>query len=76
LDQISGQVYRIRIGPDYSKKILDWIRIAKISNLFNTTCNLLVIGLAKFVSMNLFLVWQNTALSDYTLTTLFAAYLD
>ena len=37
LDQIFGQVYRIRIGPEYSMKILDWIRIAKISNLFNTT---------------------------------------
>jgi len=30
-------VYRIRIGPDYSKKILDWIRIPKISDLFNTS---------------------------------------
>jgi len=37
LDQIFGQVYRIRIGSDYSVKILDWIRIAKISDLFNTT---------------------------------------
>jgi len=37
LDQIFGQVYRIKIGLDYSIKILDWIRIAKISNLFNTT---------------------------------------
>jgi len=36
LDQIFGQVYRIRTGPDCSMKILDWIRIAKISNLFNT----------------------------------------
>jgi len=36
LDQIFGQVYRIRIGPDYSMKTLDWIRIAKIFNLFNT----------------------------------------
>jgi len=36
LNQIFGQVHRIRIGPDYSMKILDWIRIAKISNLFNT----------------------------------------
>jgi len=26
-----------RIGPDYSMKILDWIRIAKISDLFNTS---------------------------------------
>jgi len=30
------QVYRALIGPDYSMKILDWIRIAKISNFFNT----------------------------------------
>ena len=36
LDQIFGQVYRIRIRPDYSTKTLDWIRIAIISNLFNT----------------------------------------
>jgi len=32
-----GQVYRIRIRPEYSMKILDWIRIAKISNLFITS---------------------------------------
>ena len=37
LDQIFGQVNRIRIGLDNSKKILDWIRTAKFSNLFNTT---------------------------------------
>ena len=37
MDQIDGQVYRIRIGPDYTRKILDWIRIAKISKLFNTS---------------------------------------
>jgi len=36
LDQIFGQFYRIRIGPDCTMKILDWIRITKISNLFNT----------------------------------------
>jgi len=35
LDQTFGQVYQIRIGPDYSMKILDWSRIAKISDLFN-----------------------------------------
>jgi len=28
-----GQVYRIRLGPDYSMKNLDWIRIAKIPDL-------------------------------------------
>jgi len=39
LDQIFGQVYRIRIGPDYSKKILDWIRIPKNSDLFNTNAH-------------------------------------
>jgi len=27
----------MRIGPDYSRKTLDWSRIAKISDLFNTT---------------------------------------
>jgi len=37
LDQIFRQVYRIRIGPDHWKKILDWIRIPKIPDLFNTT---------------------------------------
>jgi len=36
LDQIFGQVYWIRIGPDYTMKILDWVGIAKIFNLFNT----------------------------------------
>ena len=36
MDQISGQVYWMRIGPDYSMKILDWIRIPKISNLCKT----------------------------------------
>ena len=36
MDEIFGQVYRIRIAPDYSMKILDWIRIAKVSDLFNT----------------------------------------
>jgi len=35
----------------------------------------LLIGYAKFVSMNLFLVWQDRALSVY-IWTLFAAYLD
>jgi len=37
LDKIFGQVYRIRIGPHYSIKILDCIRIAKISDLFNNS---------------------------------------
>ena len=32
LDQISEQVYRIRIGPDSSIQISDWIKIAKISD--------------------------------------------
>jgi len=36
LDQIFGQVYRMKIGPEYSMKISGWIRIAKISDLFNT----------------------------------------
>jgi len=35
--QIFGKFYRIWLGPDYSMKMLDWIRIAKISDLFNTT---------------------------------------
>jgi len=38
LDQIFGQYCRIRIGLDYTVKILDWIRIAKISDPFNTNC--------------------------------------
>jgi len=33
--QIFGQCYRIRIGPDYTTKILDRIRIAKISDPIN-----------------------------------------
>jgi len=37
LDQIFGQVYQIRIGPVYSMKMSDWIWIAKISDLFNTS---------------------------------------
>ena len=36
----------------------------------------LLTGNSKFVSMNLFLVWQDRALSVYILRTLFAAYLD
>jgi len=36
LDKIFGQVYRNWKGPDYSRKNLDWIRIAKISSLLNT----------------------------------------
>jgi len=36
----------------------------------------LLIGNPKFVKMNLFLVWQDRALSVYILRTLFAAYLD
>jgi len=31
-----GQVYQIKIGPDNSIKILDWITIVKISDLLNT----------------------------------------
>jgi len=31
--------YRIRIGLDYTLKILDWIRIAKIFDPFNTNPN-------------------------------------
>ena len=34
--QIFGQDCRIKIGLDYTMKILDWIRIANISDLFNT----------------------------------------
>jgi len=30
-------VLLVRIGLDYALKILDWIRIAKISNPFNTS---------------------------------------
>jgi len=30
LDQIFGQHYRIRVRLDYTMKILDWMRIAKI----------------------------------------------
>jgi len=36
LDQIFGQYFRIGIGLFYTIKILDWIRIAKISDPFNT----------------------------------------
>jgi len=36
----------------------------------------LLIGNSKFLSMNLFLVWQDRALSVYILRTLFAACLD
>ena len=39
LDQKFGQVYQIRIAPDCSMKILDWIRISKIPNLFNTNAH-------------------------------------
>jgi len=31
-----GQFYRIRIGLDYTMKILDWIRTAIIFDPFNT----------------------------------------
>jgi len=37
LDHTFGHYYRIRIGLDYKMKILDWIRIAKISDPFNTS---------------------------------------
>jgi len=40
VDQIFEQVYRIRIGQDFSMKILDWIRIAKLSDLFNINAHL------------------------------------
>jgi len=43
LDQVFGQVYRIRIGPDCSMKILDWTRIAKFSNLLNTSMRLSIV---------------------------------
>jgi len=36
---IRAHLCRIKIGPDYSMNILDWIRISKISDLFNTTVN-------------------------------------
>jgi len=32
-----GQYYRISIGLDYTMKILDWIRIANMSDPFNTS---------------------------------------
>ena len=32
LDQILGLCYRIRIGLDYTKKMLDWIRIANVQH--------------------------------------------
>jgi len=32
-----AQVYRIRVGPDYTNKISGWIGIAKISDPFNTS---------------------------------------
>ena len=40
VDQIFEQVYRIRIGQDFSMKILDCIRIAKLSDLFNFNAHL------------------------------------
>jgi len=33
----------MRIGPDYSMKILDRIRIVKISDLFNTMAEMITI---------------------------------
>jgi len=36
---LSGLPDWIRIGPDYSMKILDWIGIAKISDLFYTSAS-------------------------------------
>ena len=39
LDQIFGQYYRIRIGLDCTVRILDWTKIAKISDPFNTRAN-------------------------------------
>jgi len=37
LDQIFGQVYRIRISPGYWKKNLDWIKIPKPPNCSTLT---------------------------------------
>jgi len=37
IGKIFGHVYRNRIGLDYTMKIFDWIRMAKISDRFNTT---------------------------------------
>jgi len=39
-----GQYYRIAIGLDYTMKILDWIRIAKTSDPFNTTARILLLS--------------------------------
>jgi len=46
LDQIFGQYYRIRIGLDNKMDILDWIRITKISDPFNSNLNQ---GLSNFL---------------------------
>ena len=35
LEQIFGPYYRIMIGLDETMKILDWVRVAKISDPFN-----------------------------------------
>jgi len=45
-----GQYYRISIGLDYIMKILDWIRIANISDPFNTSvqCAPVVYGYGNF----------------------------
>jgi len=79
LEQIFGQVYRIRVGPDYSLKILDWSMIAKISDRFNTIglapetrCDrsyffwLLLLFLRKWLQL---LLWSS--LEIYTATTLY-----
>jgi len=50
LDQILGHVYRMRIGPDYSMKILDRIRIVKISDLFNTMAEMITIWFDGWIS--------------------------
>jgi len=41
-----GQVYQIKIGPDNSIEILDWITIVKISDLLNT--KVYGLGLLRF----------------------------
>jgi len=49
LDQIFGQCYRIRIGLDYTMKILDWIWIANITDPFNTNVDKQLIGKSLFI---------------------------
>jgi len=38
-ESVFSDINRIRIGLDYTVTILDWIRIAKISDPFNTNPN-------------------------------------